>query len=95
MIKTKCFEFLQSNFVKMIDLLVGKKQHFDFEVAVKAIRAEVKFFGAPREHQTVVKESKWPYFEAYRNAKLPVEEQEAILSEIRISKIEWAVGNTI
>lgn len=94
-IKDRCCEFLQKLFDRKLDLLVGKTPSFDFEVAVRAIRAESKFFGAPREHACVDKEQKWPYFEAFRNAKLSVEEQEAILHDISLSKIEWATGDTI
>ena len=54
--KIKCFEVLQKLFEKHIALLVGKKEKFDFEIAVKNIRAEAKFFGAPREHRLVTKE---------------------------------------
>jgi hypothetical protein len=93
--KIKCFEVLQKLFEKQIDLLVGKRQSFDYEVAVKAIRQESKFFGAPREHAKVTKEQKWPYFEAYRNRNLSLEEQENNLRDLRISTIEWMADDSI
>jgi hypothetical protein len=94
-VKAKCFGVLQLLFEKQVDLLVGKRLSFDYEVAVRAIRADLKIYGAPREHISVVKENKWPYFEAYRNPTLKVEEQEALLKDLRITKIEWATGDTI
>ena len=94
--KSKFIDALSQMFEKQIDILVGKKPHFDFEVAVKAIRNECRFFGAPRNNTLiVVKEHKWPYFEAYRNSSLKPFEQEAIIKELRIIKIEWSTVDTI
>lgn len=39
-IKERCCGFLQKLFDRKLDLLVGKTPSFDFEVAVRAIRAE-------------------------------------------------------
>lgn len=96
-IKDRCCSFLQKLFDRKIDLLLGKNPPFNFEAAVKAIRAEAqaRFFGAPREHASVQRELKWPYFEAFRNPAISIEEQEAILSEIKITKVEWATSDTI
>lgn len=65
---------IQQLFSKNLDILHGKNPPFDFEVAVKALRSECKFFGAPREHVSVSKEQKWPYFEAFRNKALTIED---------------------
>ena len=72
--KSKFIDALSLMFGKQIDILIGKKPNFDFEVAVRAIRNECRFFGAPRESRFVVKEHKWPYFEAYRNSSLKPDE---------------------
>ena len=95
LMKKKCVEVLQTFFDKQLDLLVGKRAQFDFEVAVKAIRKEAPFYGAEREHEKVVKEHKWPYFEAYRSPGLTPEEQESIVRDLKVTKIEWAASERI
>lgn len=72
--KALCIQALKDIFNKQIDILCGKKPNFDFEIAVKNVRSECRFFGAPRSHRAVVKEQKWPYFEAYRSPQLKPEE---------------------
>lgn len=54
--KALCIQALQDIFNKQIDILCGKKPNFDFEIAVKNVRSECKFFAAPRSHRAVVKE---------------------------------------
>ena len=93
--KRKCVELLQQLFDKQLGLLVGRYAQFDFEVAVKAIRSEAPFFGAVRDHEKVVKEHKWPYFEAYRTPGSTADEQEAILRDLKLTKIEWAASERI
>lgn len=54
-IKDRCCNFLQKLFDRKIGLLNGRNPPFDFETAVRTIRAESKerFYGAVREHASV------------------------------------------
>jgi len=51
--------------------------------------------GAPRDHSAVAKQSQWPYFEALKNLKLEIYEQEQLLSQLRITKVEWTTVDVI
>ena len=59
------------------------------------MRAGLTHFGAPRDHRAICKQSQWPYLEALKNPDLELFEQEQLLSEMRVTKIEWTVVDVI
>ena len=52
------------------------KLAFNFDKAVKDVRAGLTHFGAPRDHRAICKQSQWPYLEALKNPDLELFEQE-------------------
>ena len=68
---------------------------FNFDKAVRELRANLKTYGATREHKSIARQIQWPYFEALKNPKLELFEQEALLSKLKITKIEWSSVDTI
>ena len=52
-------------------------------------------FGAPPNHRVVVKSSTWPLYESLKSSGLEQFEQESILRDVRITKMEWTTIDTI
>ena len=86
---------LTEAFQKQKGILVDTKLAFNFDKGVKDVRASLTLFGASREHRVVSKQSQWPYLEALKNPKLELFEQERLLSQLRITKIEWTTVDVI
>ena len=74
--KQKVIESLTKAFQKQKSVLCETKLAFNFDKAVKDVRAGLTHFGAPRDHRTVCKQSQWPYLEALKNPELELFEQE-------------------
>ena len=55
----------------------------------------MKSFGPNKMHRVVAKSGEWPDFAAYKTANLETFEQEALLRDIKITKIEWNCVDTI
>jgi len=74
--KQKVIASLTEAFAKQKSVLCETKLAFNFDRCVKQVRASLTHFGASREHRLIAKQSQWPYFEALKNPKLELFEQE-------------------
>ena len=93
--KQKVIDNLTESFNKQKAILCETKLAFNFDMAVKDVRASFVSFGAPIGHPKILKQSQWPYLEALKDKKLELFEQERLLSCMRVTKIEWTTVDVV
>ena len=76
-------------------VLTQTTEGFNYQQAVKELRADRQLFGAGKNHRVVVKTSQWPQFESFKTTGLEQFEQESLLRDVRIERIEWTCIDTI
>lgn len=93
--KLKCLEKIDQMYRLQERVLTQTTEGFIFKQAVRELRDGRVLFGAPRTHRAVVSSSQWPVFETFKTTDLEKFEQESLLRDIKITKIEWTCLDTI